>query len=73
MFGCSFVERVVLHLKGNKDPDASFRHLIKKNCFALLDMPSAGIQDVLRLVVSMKEEKQVSMKRAMLLALVAIT
>ena len=22
----SFAERVMLHLKGNKDPDASFRH-----------------------------------------------
>ena len=52
-----FAERIVDHLKGKQDPDASFRHFVKKGGFALLDMPSAGIRDVL--VVSLKEEKQV--------------
>ena len=50
-----FAKRIVDHLKGKQDPDASFR--VKKGGFALLDMPSAGIRDVL--VVSLKEEKQV--------------
>ena len=43
-----FAKRIVDHLKGKQDPDASFRHFVK---------PSAGIRDVL--VVSLKEEKQV--------------
>ena len=41
--------------------------MVKKNRFALLDMPSAGIRDVL--VVSMEEEKQEA--RHNLLALVS--
>ena len=52
-----FAKRIVDHLKGKQDSDASFRHFVKKGGFALLDMPSAGIRDVL--VVSLKEEKQV--------------
>ena len=52
-----FAKRIVDHLKGKQDPDASFRHFVKKGGFALLDIPSAGIRDVL--VVSLKEEKQV--------------
>eukprot|EP00731_Ephydatia_muelleri_P003055 Em0001g3055a len=51
-----FAKRIVDHLKGKQDPDASFRHFVKKGGFALLDMPSAGVRDVL--VVSLKEEKQ---------------
>ena len=35
----SYATGVVLHLKGNKDPDASFRHLGKKTRFAFLHMP----------------------------------
>ena len=66
-----FAERTVLHLNGNKDPAASFRHLVKKNSFALLDMPSAGIRDVL--VASMEEEQQVLMKHSTLLASVSTT
>ena len=52
-----FAKRIFDHLKGKQDPDTSFRHFVKKGGFALLDMPSAGIHDVL--VVSFKEEKQV--------------
>ena len=52
-----FAKRIVDHLKEKQDPDASFRHFVKKGGFALLDMPSAGIRDVL--VVPLKQEKQV--------------
>ena len=47
-----FAKRIVDHLKGKQD-----RHFVKKGGFALLDIPSAGIRDVL--VVSLKEEMQV--------------
>ena len=40
-------KRIVDHLKGKQDPDASFQHFCQKGGFALLDMPSAGICDVL--------------------------
>ena len=52
-----FAKRIVDHLEGKQDPEASFRHFIKKGGFALLDILSAGIRDVL--VVSLKEEKRV--------------
>eukprot|EP00731_Ephydatia_muelleri_P021616 Em0014g207a len=61
-----FAKRIVDHLKGKQDPYASFRHFVKKGGFALLDMPSAGIRDVL--VVSLKEEKQNLNDRTMMKA-----
>eukprot|EP00731_Ephydatia_muelleri_P025547 Em0017g630a len=61
-----FAKRIVDHLKGKQDPDASFRHFVKKGGFALLDIPSAGIRDVL--VVSLKEEKQNLNDRTMMKA-----
>eukprot|EP00731_Ephydatia_muelleri_P035440 Em0124g10a len=61
-----FAKRIVDHLKGKQDPDASFRHFVKKGGFALLDMPSAGIRDVL--VVSLKEEEQNLNDRTMMKA-----
>ena len=37
-----FAKRIVDHLKGKQDPDASLGHFVKKGGFALLDMPSAA-------------------------------
>ena len=50
-------QRIVNHLKGTPDADGAFRHFVKKSGFALLDLQSVGIRDVL--VVSVKEKNQV--------------
>ena len=56
-----FAKRIVDYLKGKQDPDASLGHFVKKGGFALLDMPSASIRDVL-VVSSVEEEKQVRVR-----------
>ena len=50
-------QRFVNHLKGTPDVDGTFRHLVKKSGFALVDLQSVGIRDVL--VFSVKEKNQV--------------
>ena len=50
-------QRIVNHLKGTPDADGAFRHFVKKSGFALMDLQSVGIRDVL--VVSVKEKNQV--------------
>ena len=40
-----------------QDCDKAFRHFVKKSRFQLLDLPAAGVRDVL--VVLVREEKQV--------------
>ena len=55
----SYADRIVRFLKdGSNEYDKSFRHLLKKSGFQLLDLPEAGLRDVL--VVKTSEEKQVS-------------
>ena len=46
-------QRIVNHLNA----DGAFRHFVKKSGFALVDLQSVGIRDVL--VVSVKEKNQV--------------
>ena len=48
----SYGERIVRHLKGTPDDCKLFRHFVKKTQFKLLDLPAAGLRDVL--VVSVK-------------------
>ena len=50
-------QRSVNHLKGTPDADGAFRHFVKKSGFALVDLQSVGIRDVL--VVSVKIKNQV--------------
>ena len=50
-------QRIVNHLKGTSDADGAFRHFVKRSGFALVDLQSVGIRDVL--VVSVKEKNQV--------------
>ena len=50
-------QRIVNHLKGTPDADGAFRHFVKKSGFALVDLQSVGIRDVL--VVSVKQKNQV--------------
>ena len=40
-------QRIVNHLKGTPDADGAFRHFVKKSGFALVDLQSVGIRDVL--------------------------
>ena len=55
----NYAERIVRYLKDGRDEiDKNFRHMVKKSGFQLLDLPEAGLRDVL--VVKMIEEKQVS-------------
>ena len=54
----SYGERIVRHLKGTPDDCKLFRHFVKKTQFKLLDLPAAGLRDVL--VVAVKEDKRVS-------------
>lgn len=55
----SYADRIVRFLKdGSNEFDKNFRHLVKKSGFQLLDLPEAGLRDVL--VVKISEEKQVS-------------
>lgn len=55
----SYADRIVNFLKnGSNEDDKNFRHLVKKSSFQLLDLPEAGLRDVL--VVKIREEKQVS-------------
>ncbi|KAL5494345.1 hypothetical protein EMCRGX_G015658 [Ephydatia muelleri] len=49
-------QRIFNHLKGTPDADGAFRHFVKKSGFALVDLQSVGIRDVL--VVSGKEKNQ---------------
>ena len=53
-----FSQRIIGYLKGTPDEDKAFRHFVKKSGFQLLDLPSAGLRDIL--VVPVKEEEQVS-------------
>lgn len=54
-----YADRIVRLLKdGSLDSDKNFRHLVKRNGFQLLDLPEAGLRDVL--VVKVSEQKQVS-------------
>eukprot|EP00731_Ephydatia_muelleri_P036285 Em0230g5a len=52
-------QRIVNHLKGTPDADGAFRHFVKKSGFALVDLQSVGIRDVL--VVSVKEKNQIDL------------
>ena len=53
-----YAERIVRFLKATSaDEDKHFRHLVKTSGFQLLDLPEAGLRDVL--VVKVKENKQV--------------
>ena len=55
----SYADRIVRFLKdGSNEYDKNFRHLVEKSGFQLLDLPEAGLRDVL--VVKISEEKQVS-------------
>ena len=54
----SFLNRIVLHLKGTVDEDRKFRWYVKKNGFKLMDVPELSLRDVL--VVPVKEGKEVS-------------
>ena len=45
------------HRKGTPDADGAFRHFVKKSGFALVDLQSVGIRDVL--IVSVKEKNQI--------------
>ena len=55
-----YTDRLVRLLKdGSLDSDKNFRHLVKRNGFQLLDLPEAGLRDVLMVKVS--KEKQVSL------------
>ena len=54
----SFLNRIVLHLKGTMDEDRKFRWYVKKNGFKLMDVPELSLRDVL--VVPVKEGKEVS-------------
>ena len=54
----SFLNRIVLHLKGTVDEDRKFRWYVKKNEFKLMDVPELSLCDVL--VVPVKEGKEVS-------------
>ena len=55
----SYADRIVSFLKdGTNESDKNFRHLVKRSGFQLLDLPEAGLRDVL--VVKVSEEKQVS-------------
>ncbi|KAL5493961.1 hypothetical protein EMCRGX_G015214 [Ephydatia muelleri] len=50
-------QRIVNHLKGTPDADGAFRHFVKKSGFALVDLQSVGIRDV----VSVKEKNQIDL------------
>lgn len=55
----TYADRIVRFLKDRSvESDKIFRHLAKRNGFELLDLPEAGLRDVL--VVKVNEEKQVS-------------
>ena len=47
-------QRIVIHLKGIRDADGAFRHFVKESGFALVDLQSVEIRNVL--VVSVKEK-----------------
>ena len=51
-------QRIIRHLKGSNKEDKVFRHYVKKTGFSLLNLPTAGAQD--ELVVVIKKGKQVS-------------
>lgn len=56
----NYADRIVQFLKDTSgESDKIFRHLVKRNGFQLLDLPEAGLRDVL--VVKIKEDKQVTM------------
>ena len=42
-----YSERIVNYLKGGADGDRNFRHRVKVNKFELLDLPEAGLRDIL--------------------------
>ena len=54
----SLSQRIINYLKGNVEEDKAFRHYVKKTRYSLMNLPAAGLRDVL--VVAVKEEKQVS-------------
>ena len=54
----SFLNRIVLRLKGTVDEHRKFRWYVKKNEFKLMDVPELSLHDVL--VVPVKEGKEVS-------------
>ena len=55
----SYADRIVRFLKDwSSEYDKNFRHLVKKSGFQLLDLPEAGLRDVL--MVKISKEKQVS-------------
>lgn len=54
----SLAKRIVGFLKNESDGgDKAFRHFVKKSGFQLVDLPAAGVRDVL--VSAVKEDKQV--------------
>ena len=51
----NYADRIVQFLKNTSgESDKIFRHLVKRNGFQLLDLPEAGLRDVL--VVKIKEK-----------------
>ena len=52
-----YAKRIVDHLKGLQDCDKQFRHFVRTNSFHLLDLPEAGLRDVL--VVKVKDREKV--------------
>ncbi len=52
----NLADRIVKQLKTSADQDKNFRHFVKKSKFNLLDLPEAGLRDVL--VAEVKETKQ---------------
>ena len=53
----TYADRIVGFLKTAKYQDKFFRHFVKKSVFQLLDLPEAGLRDVL--MVKVQEAKQV--------------
>ena len=52
----SLAQRIINYLKGNLEEDKAFRHFVKKTGFSLLNLPAAGVLDVL--VVAIKKKSK---------------
>ena len=59
LFHQDYADRIVRLLKAESvNKDKNFRHLVKRNGFQLVDVPEAGLRDVL--VVKISDAKEVS-------------
>ena len=53
-----YADRIVSFLKdGYSEYDKNFRHLVKKSGFQLLDLPEAGLRDVLVMKIRSAQKK----------------